>query len=225
MTLTAPVLWLNLSIVVCTGYIIPSKNVFSLKTFLLTPLVVVVLFLTVLFGIKFALNVQADSHIWTFFLAKLGFVLSEEGVPFETSIYLCHAGFTFMGWDFIERTQKNGVLQLYILVVVVFVLMSLYSYCESVSSEQCVVVVKSLLFGFMAYTTMRMKFVFLPQMAIVAASFFGLFDRFTGKFFKYAIICAIVSKLSFDHYHFYLKVLSREQACFNNTISTSAYPI
>lgn len=217
MLLTAPVIWLNFSLILCTTFII-KNDAFNFKNALLTGLLIVLVFVCSLSLAKLTLNVQSDTHIWTFFLAKFGIILSEEeGIPFETTLYLHHPGFTFMGWDFIERTQKSGILQLYVLVIVLFVLFSLFNFLkhyELPKSDQLFVIVKSLFFAVMAYTTMRMKYVFLPQMAVVSASFFGFMDRFVGRYFKYVVIFGVVTKLSMDQYAFYKKVLSREQVIF-----------
>jgi chromate transport protein ChrA len=211
--LTAPVLWLNFSLILCTSFVLNAKtDVFSVKRALLGALLIVLVFVCSLSLVKLVLNIQSDSHIWTFFLAKFGLVFSD--IPFETSIYLCHAGFTFMGYDFIERTQRNGLLQLYVFVVVVFLLLSLYNYFKSremPAADQLFLSVKSLLFAVMAYTTMRMTYVFLPQMAVIAAASFGYLDRFVGRYFKYVVIFAVVTKLSMDQFAFYQRVLSREQ--------------
>jgi hypothetical protein len=221
MLATAPVLCLNFAITVTTSRLY-TRHFFTIKSCLIAFLLIVIVFafswLVVILKIKQDESLNSDSHIFTFFLAKFGIVLSEKGIPFETSIYLCHPGFTFMDYYFVERTQRNGVLQMYGLMVLIFIFYSVYTHYKQnrrPPADQLFVIVQSLFFALMAYTTMRMKYVFVPEMAVIASASFGLMDRFLGRYFKYIMICAVVTKLSTDHYAFYQKVMSREQQFYD----------
>ncbi|KAI6203041.1 putative peptidyl-glycine alpha-amidating monooxygenase T19B4.1 [Aphelenchoides besseyi] len=158
----------------------------------------------------------ADTHIWHFFLSKFG--LSIDNPPFETLVYLCHGAFSFLGYDFVERTTRNGVIQMFGVSLILFVVTVVYRFCkvrQLPPSTELYLNVQTLLFGIMTYTTLRMKYILFPHMSILASCAFGYFDRFVGRYVKYAVILSLAAKISFDHYQFYQKVMSHEQEFYD----------
>ncbi|KAI6178356.1 putative peptidyl-glycine alpha-amidating monooxygenase T19B4.1 [Aphelenchoides besseyi] len=161
-------------------------------------------------------TIRADTHIWHFFLSKFG--LSISNPPFETLVYLCHGAFSFLGYDFVERTMKNGVIQMFGVSSVLFIVTVVYRFCkfrQFPSSTELYLHVQTVLFGVMTYTTLRMKYILFPHMSILASCAFGYFDRFVGRYVKYAVILSLAAKISFDHYNFYQKVMSHEQEFYD----------
>ncbi|KAI6207681.1 hypothetical protein M3Y96_00034600 [Aphelenchoides besseyi] len=212
MLLVASILWFNLSVAIVFS-IFPQRS-FAVKSAFVKLLSIFVLFVGFIFASKFV--VKADTHIWHFFLSKFG--LSISNPPFETLVYLCHGAFSFLGYDFVERTMKNGVIQMFGVSSVLFIVTVVYRFCkfrQFPSSTELYLHVQTVLFGVMTYTTLRMKYILFPHMSILASCAFGYFDRFVGRYVKYAVILSLAAKISFDHYNFYQKVMSHEQEFYD----------
>lgn len=70
---------------------------------------------------------------------------------------------------------------------------------------------QSILCGIMAVLTLRMKFLWFPQMAVLAGHLVFVLDRVVGRFPKYALIVALAGSLFNMQYGEYKKQMANEQ--------------
>ncbi|CAD5206698.1 unnamed protein product [Bursaphelenchus okinawaensis] len=189
-----------------TFHLVKSTLVFLFGIVVMLPLNVVV---------KSLVSDKSDSHIWHFVASKLG--VAQASVPFETTLYLCHGAFAFLGYDFIERTYKNGSVQLFVFALVVSVFNIVRSWWKGEQScpRLFLLTVKCCVFGVLAFSTMRMKYIFLPLMLILASTAFSFVNRLLGRFAKLTIILALAITVLRSHYSFYLRVMSHEQEFYD----------
>ena len=158
-------------------------------------------------------NEQADLHILHIISAKFG-LKNIQFDNFATSIYLCRSAFAFLGYDFVQRTRQNGLLPLYSISLLATFCVGVYKFkrcTKLVSSPHLLLTLHSIFYGALAIIFMRMKYLCVPLMAILASSVFNYIDRFVSRYARYALIMAIALKLSADHYAFYRKIMSHTQ--------------
>ncbi|KAH7728405.1 dpy-19-like protein 3 [Aphelenchoides avenae] len=67
----------------------------------------------------------------------------------------------------------------------------------------------------MAVMTMRMKYVWFPFMAVMAAHSLCVLDRFIGRFPKYAVAAALTVALLNEQYNVYLSQVANEQEFYD----------
>lgn len=223
MALFSPLIFMNITIYYFS-FRVPSK--FNVVKTVFIMLVLLALVFAYNLAIKVVIGNSSDTHIRTFVIAKLGIPLDNSS--FETNLYLCHSAFAYLGYDFIERTMKNGLLQAFSVSFVLTLgsLIKEWWLDQPLSPLQTLLSIKSIVFGLLAFTTMRMKYVFLPHALIIASAAFSFFDRFFGrfhKFFKFAVIMSLAFSISRTHFNFYLKVMSHEQVsnALIDNVSTS----
>uniref|UniRef100_A0A1I8AP06 Peptidylglycine monooxygenase n=1 Tax=Steinernema glaseri TaxID=37863 RepID=A0A1I8AP06_9BILA len=160
--------------------------------------------------VKQLLQVDADTHIWTFVKAKLGFIT--EDISFETNLYLCHGSFGFIDPGFFSRTSLTGALPLFVAVVVIVagrVALSLWRGTQMVAVEVVYVTVQSALCGIMALFALRMKFVWFPQLCVVAAV--GLY-RFASRLLNCSAGAVILLALSAHLLNMQVKTYQEQMA-------------
>uniref|UniRef100_A0A914X9Z6 C-mannosyltransferase DPY19L3 n=1 Tax=Plectus sambesii TaxID=2011161 RepID=A0A914X9Z6_9BILA len=136
--------------------------------------------------IKQQLHIEADTHIWTFVKAKFGF---DRAATFESRLYLCHGAFAFLDKDFFYRTSATGVFPAYVIFVfgaifvVVIALLSQWTENDDLQVDKCMhgskfyfhrhpeiafVVLHSIVCGVVGVMTLRMKYLWFPQTAVLA---------------------------------------------------------
>lgn len=191
-------------------------------------IVTVVLFACINIFLKVTTNSKADTHIWTFVMAKLG-IHRKSPVPFETALYLCHGAFKFIDWGFFQRTSASGCLILYAFSLVFIALFLVYSLVrqaysdefeekklyESISPAMIFLAIQSLLCAMIAIFTLRMKYLWFPQMTIVAMWILSITSRYvvlrSGKILAFAIAVALL----FRQYGIYKQQMSLEQEFYD----------
>lgn len=197
------------------------------KKSILNFLLIVILSFALLNIVKVVLQTESDSHIWTFVKSKLGFPLGK--IPFETALYICHGAFAFIDYGFFERCSQFGMFHLYCisaLVVVGLCVKKFFSgklethYFDSFLNPEIVFVCgQSILTGIMAVLTLRMKYVWFPQVAVLGAHFIKIGDKFIGKYPKYAVIMGIIYLALTKQYGIYKQQIANEQVGIGNLSS------
>lgn len=198
----------------------PSKN---WKKSILNLFLILILSFGLLNIVKVILQTESDSHIWTFVKSKLGFPL--EKIPFETALYICHGAFAFIDNGFFERCSQFGMFPLYcisILITVGLCIKKFFSgkvetnYFDSFLNVEIVFICgQSILTGIMAILTLRMKYVWFPQVAVIGAHFIKIGDRFIGKYPKYAVLMGIIYLALTKQYGIYKQQIANEQVSRN----------
>lgn len=150
------------------------------------------------FGLKRALQLEADDHIFKFLKGKFGFANPRD---FESRVYLCHGAFAFLENDYFHAMSLTLTFPLYMLALCG----SLFVMGKDVLSEWCglsdayapargpydssdvthkafyfnrrpevaYLVVQSGLSGLLAMMALRMKYLWTPHMCVLAAVVLG----------------------------------------------------
>uniref|UniRef100_A0A4W3J5S0 Dpy-19 like C-mannosyltransferase 3 n=1 Tax=Callorhinchus milii TaxID=7868 RepID=A0A4W3J5S0_CALMI len=136
--------------------------------------------------IKNLLGLESDEHIFKFLRAKFGF---GETRDFDAQLYLCEEAFGLLPYDTFQRLSKTLVFPSYILVlfftmiIAVLVAIRNLSYSSriqitAVKDEQVTMLksdmaynlVHNLLFGLLALSTMRMKYLWTSHLCVLASA-------------------------------------------------------
>ncbi|XP_027724008.1 probable C-mannosyltransferase DPY19L3 isoform X2 [Vombatus ursinus] len=142
--------------------------------------------LSVLIARKFQqfLNLKSDEHIFKFLKAKFGFGATRD---FDANLYLCEEAFGLLPFNTLERLSHTLLFYAYMFVlsimVIVAVVVALRNLSDStnVHKGKCTILLKpgtaynlmhSILFGCLAFSTMRMKYLWTSHMCVFAS--FGL---------------------------------------------------
>ncbi|XP_066098562.1 protein C-mannosyl-transferase DPY19L3 isoform X1 [Saccopteryx bilineata] len=143
-----------------------------------------VLCLTLLLNnvIKKVLNLKSDEHIFKFLMAKFGFGATRD---FDANLYLCEEAFGLLPLNTFGRLADTLLLPAYLSVLCVTGAAALAGAFRNLSQPpgdqtgKCSVslrpettynLVHTVLFGFLALSTMRMKYLWTPHMCVFAAS-------------------------------------------------------
>jgi len=128
-------------------------------------------------GVKSAIAVEPDEHIFKFLLAK--FELAETD-DFDAKLYLCNGAFNFLPKDTFPRLATQGFLPAWIAVLVVGLLALLYHQFQIWSMDENgkpgrgpfsdrpeigYHLIHSFVFFLLALSTMRMKYLWSPHAA------------------------------------------------------------
>ncbi|XP_058136087.1 protein C-mannosyl-transferase DPY19L3 isoform X3 [Dasypus novemcinctus] len=138
--------------------------------------------------IKKILNLKSDEHIFKFLKAKFGFGATRD---FDANLYLCEEAFGLLPFNTFERLSDTLLFYAYIFVlsitVIVAIAVALHNLSDSTNQqsmskmEKCTIELKpetaynlihTILFGFLALSTMRMKYLWTSHMCVFAS--FGL---------------------------------------------------
>ncbi|KAM9624387.1 protein C-mannosyl-transferase DPY19L3 isoform 3-T9 [Morphnus guianensis] len=152
--------------------------------------VLLVLCLTLLINkfIKKILNLESDEHIFKFLKAKFGFGATRD---FDANLYLCEEAFGLLPLNTFSRLSDTLLFYVYIFVLffmtVAAVIIAFWNLSGSnqvqfmEKMEECTVTLKpdaaynlihTILFGCLALSTMRMKYLWTSHMCVFAS--FGL---------------------------------------------------
>ncbi|XP_078066898.1 protein C-mannosyl-transferase DPY19L3 [Mustelus asterias] len=153
--------------------------------------VFVVFSLTVLINntSKKILGLESDEHIFKFLKAKFGFGATRD---FDAKLYLCEEAFGLLPYDTFQRLLHTLILPSYLLTLVMMVVtavtvavqnLSCSSYssvCESTSTKEedtimlrpdmAYNLIHNVLFGLLALSTMRMKYLWTSHMCVFASA-------------------------------------------------------
>ncbi|XP_033096192.1 probable C-mannosyltransferase DPY19L3 isoform X2 [Anneissia japonica] len=148
-----------------------------------------VLFLTICFNaiVKYLINLDDDQHIFKFLLAKFEVASTRD---FDALLYKCNGAFQFLSHDFFERTSSHLLFPIYlptIITILVCVLISVLQRWrlplkEKMDDNDCqhepllqqrpelaYHAIQSVFFGTLALTVLRIKYLWTPQMCVLAA--------------------------------------------------------
>ncbi|KFD68846.1 hypothetical protein M514_13918 [Trichuris suis] len=144
-------------------------------------------------GIRTIFQLEADDHIYKFLFSKLGFGSARD---FESRLYLCHAGFSFLSNDFFVDTTKSTLFPLYMVMLVgcFFVIGKdlLMKWCDlnMLTGERkaaskypleffqrrvdlAFLVFQSAFSGLLCMMAARMVYIWMPQMCVLASCVLG----------------------------------------------------
>ncbi|XP_044520114.1 probable C-mannosyltransferase DPY19L3 [Gracilinanus agilis] len=130
--------------------------------------------------IKHFLNLKSDEHIFKFLKAKFGFGATRD---FDANLYLCEEAFGLLPFNTLERLSHTLLFYAYMFVLSVMVMVAVIVALRNLSDSTKVrfIVLKpgtaynlmhSILFGCLAFSTMRMKYLWTSHMCVFAS--FGL---------------------------------------------------
>ncbi|MCP9265333.1 hypothetical protein DINM_020604 [Dirofilaria immitis] len=206
---------------------ISGWNESRISMILLKSVYIVALTLSLSWFIRYLVGAEADTHIWTFVKAKIG-LISKSSVPFETALYLCHGAFAYLDSDFFRRTSLNGCFPLFVIAILIVILMTLYSITlqcydrESVPAfinhfgpETIFVVIQSVLCGIIAIFTLRMKYLWFPQISLVACILPVMISKYSGRFIVQAVVIATITTLLYSQYGIYKEQMANEQEFYD----------
>ncbi|XP_006923483.1 probable C-mannosyltransferase DPY19L3 isoform X2 [Pteropus alecto] len=149
--------------------------------------VFVVLCLTLFLNniIKKILNLKSDEHIFKFLKAKFGFGATRD---FDANLYLCEEAFGLLPLNTLERLADTLLFYVYVFVLCVTAAAALAVTFHNLSDpigrsvgnvarrtlslkpETAYNLVHTILFGFLALSTMRMKYLWTSHMCVFASS-------------------------------------------------------
>ncbi|XP_036922323.1 probable C-mannosyltransferase DPY19L3 isoform X2 [Sturnira hondurensis] len=131
---------------------------------------------------KKTLNLKSDEHIFKFLKAKFGFGATRD---FDANLYLCEEAFGLLPLNTFGRLSDTLLLHAHVLVLCVTVAAALAVAFRNLSGrpprgagactlglrpETAYNLVHTILFGFLALSTMRMKYLWTPHLCVFAAS-------------------------------------------------------
>ncbi|XP_031314417.1 probable C-mannosyltransferase DPY19L3 isoform X2 [Camelus dromedarius] len=138
--------------------------------------------------IKKILNLKSDEHIFKFLKAKFGFGATRD---FDANLYLCEEAFGLLPFNTFERLSDTLLFYAYIFVLSITVIAALAvafhnlsdstnqqsmgkvgKYTIGLKPETAYNLTHTILFGFLALSTMRMKYLWTSHMCVFAS--FGL---------------------------------------------------
>ncbi|XP_046934280.1 probable C-mannosyltransferase DPY19L3 isoform X3 [Lynx rufus] len=138
--------------------------------------------------IKKILNLKSDEHIFKFLKAKFGFGATRD---FDANLYLCEEAFGLLPFNTFGRLSDTLLFYAYIFVLSITVMAALavafHNLSDSTNQQsmgqmgKCTIILKpetaynlihTILFGFLALSTMRMKYLWTSHMCVFAS--FGL---------------------------------------------------
>ncbi|XP_076205291.1 protein C-mannosyl-transferase DPY19L3 isoform X2 [Aptenodytes patagonicus] len=152
--------------------------------------VLLVLCLTLLINkfIKKSLNLESDEHIFKFLKAKFGFGATRD---FDANLYLCEEAFGLLPLNTFSRLSDTLLFYIYVFVLFLMTVAAVIVAFQNLSGsnqvqfmekmEECTITLKpdaaynlihTVLFGCLALSTMRMKYLWTSHMCVFAS--FGL---------------------------------------------------
>ncbi|VDK63247.1 unnamed protein product [Onchocerca ochengi] len=221
---------------ICTAFNLSSIVILRLTTkternrmniILLKSVYIVALTLSLSCFIRYLVGAEADTHIWTFVKAKIG-LISRSSVPFESALYLCHGAFAYLDSDFFRRTSLNGCFPLFVAAVLIVALMTAYSvmlqccdrgyvpaFIDHFGPETIFIIIQSILCGIIAVFTLRMKYLWFPQIALVACILPVMISKFSGRFIVQVVVIAAITTILHNHYGIYKEQMANEQEFYD----------
>ncbi|CAG9535008.1 unnamed protein product [Cercopithifilaria johnstoni] len=221
---------------ICTAFNLSSIVILRLTTktergrlsiILLKSVCIVALTLSLSWFLRYLVGAEADTHVWTFVKAKIG-LISRSSVPFESALYLCHGAFAYLDSDFFRRTSLNGCFPLFTASILIVTLMTIYSvalqccdrgsvpaFIDHFGPETVFIVIQSMLCGIIAVFTLRMKYLWFPQIALVACILPVMISKYSGRFVVQVVVIATITTLLYNHYGIYKEQMANEQEFYD----------
>ncbi|XP_038662492.1 probable C-mannosyltransferase DPY19L3 isoform X1 [Scyliorhinus canicula] len=138
---------------------------------------------------KKILGLESDEHIFKFLKAKFGFGATRD---FDAKLYLCEEAFGLLPYDTFQRLLHTLILPSYLLTLVIMVIIAITvavqnlrcssysSQCQTTSiKEEGMIMLRpdmaynlihTVLFGLLALSTMRMKYLWTSHMCVFASA-------------------------------------------------------
>ncbi|XP_067854079.1 protein C-mannosyl-transferase DPY19L3 [Heptranchias perlo] len=138
---------------------------------------------------KRILGLESDEHIFKFLKAKFGFGSTRD---FDAKLYLCEEAFGLLPYDTFQRLSHTLILPSYLLVLVIMVIIAVAVAIQNLSCSSCSTLFQStsikeenmimlrpdmaynlihnVLFGLLALSTMRMKYLWTSHMCVFASA-------------------------------------------------------
>uniref|UniRef100_A0A8C9SNK4 Dpy-19 like C-mannosyltransferase 3 n=1 Tax=Scleropages formosus TaxID=113540 RepID=A0A8C9SNK4_SCLFO len=140
-------------------------------------LLVLVMTFTINYLTKKVLQLSSDEHIYKFIKAKLGLGLTRD---FDAKLYLCEEAFGLLPLDTFERLTTTLVLYPYLCALAILLVVLVAISCSGAQSEGvehrihmrpdvAYNLLHTVLFGLLALSTMRMKYLWTGHMCMFAA--------------------------------------------------------
>ncbi|XP_072926238.1 protein C-mannosyl-transferase DPY19L3 [Hemitrygon akajei] len=137
--------------------------------------------------IKRILGLESDEHIFKFLKAKFGFGATRD---FDAKLYLCEEAFGLLPHDTFQRLLNTLILPSYLLVLVITMIIALIVAIRNLSScsnlfqsstvkdenmtllrpDMAYNLIHNVLFGLLALSTMRMKYLWTSHMCIFTSA-------------------------------------------------------
>ncbi|XP_072135273.1 protein C-mannosyl-transferase DPY19L3 isoform X3 [Mobula birostris] len=139
--------------------------------------------------IKRILGLESDEHIFKFLKAKFGFGATRD---FDAKLYLCEEAFGLLPHDTFQRLLNTLILPSYLLVLVITMIIALIVAIRNLSCNSCsnlsqsstvkeenmtllrpdmaYNLIHNVLFGLLALSTMRMKYLWTSHMCIFTSA-------------------------------------------------------
>lgn len=155
---------------------------------LLHTAVVLLLTFTINFLAKKALQLKSDEHIFKFIKSKFGFGMTRD---FDAGLYLCEEAFGVLPLDTLDRLSGTLLLYPYVLTLLLLIAGFMVTAVQNLSSPKGVSgeekraasagrtaafrpdvaynLLHTMFFGLLAFSTMRMKYIWTGHMCAVAA--------------------------------------------------------
>ncbi|VBB30683.1 unnamed protein product [Acanthocheilonema viteae] len=221
---------------ICTAFNLSSVVILRLTTktersrmsiILLKSVYIIALTLSLNWFIRYLVGAEADTHVWTFVKAKIG-LISRSSVPFESALYLCHGAFAYLDSDFFRRTSLNGCFPMFTAAILIVTVMTIYSvalqscdrgsvpaFIDHFGPEMIFIVIQSILCGIIAVFTLRMKYLWFPQIALVACILPVMISKCSGRFVVQVAVIATITTLLYNHYGIYKEQMANEQEFYD----------
>ncbi|XP_060693655.1 probable C-mannosyltransferase DPY19L3 isoform X2 [Hemiscyllium ocellatum] len=133
------------------------------------------------------LGLESDEHIFKFLKAKFGFGATRD---FDAKLYLCEEAFGLLPSDTFQRLLNTLILPSYILILVITVVIAIIVAVQNLSYSSAVIqstsikeqnmtmlrpdmaynLLHNVLFGLLALSTMRMKYLWTSHMCVFASA-------------------------------------------------------
>jgi len=161
----------------------PSTGGFFKKVLNVVNQIIAVLGLMYLlnFVIKLLSKVDSDEHVFKFVMSKFGY--GEFGKKdFDALLYLCEGSFQGLPFDTFHRLTEGIVFPVYVMASMALMTVLIVATTQKLFSESSTILdhypelafhfMLTVFFGGMAMSTLRMKFLWMPHMCIMAAGIF-----------------------------------------------------
>uniref|UniRef100_A0A8C6SU61 Dpy-19 like C-mannosyltransferase 3 n=1 Tax=Neogobius melanostomus TaxID=47308 RepID=A0A8C6SU61_9GOBI len=141
---------------------------------LLHTVIVLLLTFTINYLAKKALQLKSDEHIFKFIKSKFGFGMTRD---FDAGLYLCEEAFGVLPLDTLDRLGGTLLLYPYMLTLLLLIGGFIVTAVQNLGAGRAAAfrpdvaynLLHTMFFGLLAFSTMRMKYIWTGHMCAVAA--------------------------------------------------------